>query len=253
MVNLLQLDGGEHVQAVVPIRDFAENKYFIMVTKSGMIKKSPQMDYKNIRKNGLIGITIKEDDELIEVKTTDDTRDIFMVSKNGMCIRFRDTDIRSTGRSSMGVRGMNLDHEDEVVGMQMNTQGDKLLVVTEKGMGKRTSIDEFALQRRGGKGLKCYKVTEKTGRVVGVKAVNDDHEVMLITTEGIIIQLRCDEISTYGRITSGVKLINLKNDETVKTIAKVRQSEKVETTDGEEVDLSEGDSSEGAEEKADSK
>ena len=253
MVNLLQLDGGEHVQAVVPIRDFAENKYFIMVTKSGMIKKSPQMDYKNIRKNGLIGITIKEDDELIEVKTTDDTRDIFMVSKNGMCIRFRDTDIRSTGRSSMGVRGMNLDHEDEVVGMQMNTQGDKLLVVTEKGMGKRTSIDEFTLQRRGGKGLKCYKVTEKTGRVVGVKAVNDDHEVMLITTEGIIIQLRCDEISTYGRITSGVKLINLKNDETVKTIAKVRQSEKVETTDGEEVDLSEGDSSEGAEEKADSK
>ena len=233
MVNLLQLDGGEHVQAVVPIRDFSENKYFIMVTKSGMIKKSPQMDYKNIRKNGLIGITIKDDDELIEVKTTDNTRDIFMVSKNGMCIRFKDTDIRSTGRSSMGVRGMNLDHEDEVIGMQMNTQGEKLLIVTEKGMGKKTSIDEFTLQRRGGKGLKCYKVTEKTGKVVGVKAVNEDHEVMLITTEGIIIQLRCEEISTYGRITSGVKLINLKNGETVKKIAKVRQTEKnnEETTD----------------------
>ena len=226
MVNLLQLDGGEHVQAVVPIRDFSENKYFIMVTKSGMIKKSPQMDYKNIRQNGLIGITIKDDDELIEVKTTDNTRDIFMVSKNGMCIRFKDTDIRSTGRSSMGVRGMNLDHEDEVIGMQMNTQGEKLLIVTEKGMGKKTSIDEFTLQRRGGKGLKCYKVTEKTGKVVGVKAVNEDHEVMLITTEGIIIQLRCEEISTYGRITSGVKLINLKNGETVKKIAKVRQTEK---------------------------
>ena len=226
MVNLLQLDGGEHVQAVVPIRDFSENKYFIMVTKSGMIKKSPQMDYKNIRKNGLIGITIKDDDELIEVKTTDNTRDIFMVSKNGMCIRFKDTDIRSTGRSSMGVRGMNLDHEDEVIGIQMNTQGEKLLIVTEKGMGKKTSIDEFTLQRRGGKGLKCYKVTEKTGKVVGVKAVNEDHEVMLITTEGIIIQLRCEEISTYGRITSGVKLINLKNGETVKKIAKVRQTEK---------------------------
>ena len=236
MVNLLQLDGGEHVQAVVPIRDFSENKYFIMVTKSGMIKKSPQMDYKNIRKNGLIGITIKDDDELIEVKTTDNTRDIFMVSKNGMCIRFKDTDIRSTGRSSMGVRGMNLDHEDEVIGMQMNTQGEKLLIVTEKGMGKKTSIDEFTLQRRGGKGLKCYKVTEKTGKVVGVKAVNEDHEVMLITTEGIIIQLRCEEISTYGRITSGVKLINLKNGETVKKIAKVRQTEKnnEETTDGTE-------------------
>ena len=226
MVNLLQLDGGEHVQAVVPIRDFSENKYFIMVTKSGMIKKSPQMDYKNIRKNGLIGITIKEDDELIEVKTTDNTRDIFMVSKNGMCIRFRDTDIRSTGRSSMGVRGMNLDHEDEVVGMQMNTQGEKLLIVTEKGMGKKTPINDFTLQRRGGKGLKCYKVTEKTGKVIGVKAVNEDHEVMLITTEGIIIQLRCEDISTYGRITSGVKLINVKEGEAVKKIAKVRQTEK---------------------------
>ena len=226
MVNLLQLDGGEHVQAVVPIRDFSENKYFIMVTKSGMIKKSPQMDYKNIRKNGLIGITIKEDDELIEVKTTDNTRDIFMVSKNGMCIRFRDTDIRSTGRSSMGVRGMNLDHEDEVVGMQMNTQGEKLLIVTEKGMGKKTPISDFTLQRRGGKGLKCYKVTEKTGKVIGVKAVNEDHEVMLITTEGIIIQLRCEDISTYGRITSGVKLINVKEGEAVKKIAKVRQTEK---------------------------
>ncbi len=229
MVNLLQLDGGEHVQAVVPIRDFSENKYFIMVTKSGMIKKSPQMDYKNIRKNGLIGITIKEDDELIEVKTTDNTRDIFMVSKNGMCIRFRDTDIRSTGRSSMGVRGMNLDHEDEVVGMQMNTQGEKLLIVTEKGMGKKTPINDFTLQRRGGKGLKCYKVTEKTGKVIGVKAVNEDHEVMLITTEGIIIQLRCEDISTYGRITSGVKLINLKEGEAVKKIAKVRQTEKNST------------------------
>jgi len=236
MVNLLQLDGGEHVQAVVPIRDFSENKYFIMVTKSGMIKKSPQMDYKNIRKNGLIGITIKEDDELIEVKTTDNTRDIFMVSKNGMCIRFRDTDIRSTGRSSMGVRGMNLDHEDEVVGMQMNTQGEKLLIVTEKGMGKKTPINDFTLQRRGGKGLKCYKVTEKTGKVIGVKAVNEDHEVMLITTEGIIIQLRCEDISTYGRITSGVKLINLKEGEAVKKIAKVRQTEKnsTETEEAEE-------------------
>ena len=236
MVNLLQLDGGEHVQAVVPIRDFSENKYFIMVTKSGMIKKSPQMDYKNIRKNGLIGITIKEDDELIEVKTTDNTRDIFMVSKNGMCIRFRDTDIRSTGRSSMGVRGMNLDHEDEVVGMQMNTQGEKLLIVTEKGMGKKTPINDFTLQRRGGKGLKCYKVTEKTGKVIGVKAVNEDHEVMLITTEGIIIQLRCEDISTYGRITSGVKLINVKEGEAVKKIAKVRQTEKnsTETEEAEE-------------------
>ena len=244
MVNLLSLEGDEHVSAVVPIREFSENKYFIMVTKSGMIKKTPEMDYKNIRKNGIIGINIKEDDELIEVKTTDNTRDIFMVSKNGMCIRFRDTDIRSTGRNSMGVRGMNLDHEDEVIGMQMNTQGEKLLVVTEKGMGKKTAIGEFTLQRRGGKGLKCYKITEKTGKVVGVKAVNEDHEVMLITTEGIIIQLRCDEISTYGRITSGVKLINLKKGETVAKLAKVRQTDKAETVDGEVVELGDGEKTE---------
>ncbi len=244
MVNLLSLEGDEHVSAVVPIREFSENKYFIMVTKSGMIKKTPEMDYKNIRKNGIIGINIKEDDELIEVKTTDNTRDIFMVSKNGMCIRFRDTDIRSTGRNSMGVRGMNLDHEDEVIGMQMNTQGEKLLVVTEKGMGKKTAIGEFTLQRRGGKGLKCYKITEKTGKVVGVKAVNEDHEVMMITTEGIIIQLRCDEISTYGRITSGVKLINLKNGVTVAKLAKVRQTDKAETVDGEVVELGDGEKTE---------
>ncbi|MBR6402928.1 MAG: DNA gyrase subunit A [Eubacterium sp.] len=222
MVNLLQLEGGEKVSAVVPIREFTENKYFIMVTKSGMIKKSPQYDYKNINKKGIIGINLKEDDELIEVKTTDDTRDIFMVTKNGMCIRFRDTDIRSTGRVSMGVIGMNLEQGDEIVGMQMNTQGKKLLIVTEKGMGKKTDISEFHVQRRGGKGLKCYKITEKTGNIVGVKAVNEEHEIMMITTEGIIIQLRCDEISTYSRITSGVKLINLKKGETVAKIAKVR-------------------------------
>lgn len=222
MVNLLQLEAGEHVSAVVPIRDFTENKYFIMVTKKGIIKKTPQMDFKNIRKNGIIGISLREDDELIEVKTTDNTRDIFMVTKNGMCIRFKDTDIRSTGRSSMGVIGMNLEHGDEIVGMQMNTQGEKLLIVTEKGMGKKTDIAEFHVQRRGGKGLKCYKITEKTGNVMGVKAVNDNHEIMMITTEGIIIQLRCDEISTYSRVTSGVKLINIKDGVTVAQIAKVR-------------------------------
>ena len=237
MVNLLQLEGGEHVSAVVPIREFTENKYFIMVTKSGMIKKSPQYDYKNINKKGIIGINLKEDDELIEVKTTDDTRDIFMVTKNGMCIRFRDTDIRSTGRVSMGVIGMNLDPDDEIVGMQMNTQGEKLLIVTEKGMGKKTDISEFHLQRRGGKGLKCYKITEKTGNIVGVKAVNDEHEIMMITTEGIIIQLRCDEISTYSRITSGVKLINLKKGETVAKIAKVR--DEAMTSNDEDGDSSE--------------
>ena len=246
MVNLLQLEAGEHVSAVVPIREFTENKYFIMVTKKGLIKKTPQMDFKNIRKNGIIGISLREDDELIEVKTTDNTRDIFMVTRNGMCIRFKDTDIRSTGRSSMGVIGMNLEHGDEIVGMQLNTQGEKLLIVTEKGMGKKTDISEFHVQRRGGKGLKCYKITEKTGNVMGVKAVNDNHEIMMITTEGIIIQLRCDEISTYSRVTSGVKLINIKEGVTVAKIAKVRD-EAMSSNEGNEDEIEEAPLSESTE------
>ncbi len=226
IVNLLQLEGGEKVSAIIPIRQFSENKYLIMCTKKGLVKKTPENDYLNIRKNGLIGINLREDDELIEVKTTDNTRDVFLVTKNGMCIRFKDTDVRSTGRASMGVIGMNLEEGDEIVGMQMNTQGDDLLIVSEKGMGKRTSIRDFKVQKRGGMGLKCYKLTEKTGNIVGVKAVNDDHEIMMITTGGIIIQLRCSDISRYGRITSGVKLIDLKDDVTVASIAKVRQTDK---------------------------
>jgi DNA gyrase, A subunit len=226
IVNLLQLEGGEKVSAIIPIRQFSENKYLIMCTKKGLVKKTPENDYLNIRKNGLIGITLREDDELIEVKTTDNTRDIFLVTKNGMCIRFKDTDVRSTGRASMGVIGMNLDEGDEIVGMQMNTQGEDLLIVSENGMGKRTPIKDFKVQKRGGMGLKCYKLTEKTGNIIGVKAVNEDHEIMMITTGGIIIQLRCADISRYGRITSGVKLIELNENVQVASIAKVRQTEK---------------------------
>ena len=250
IVNLLQLDGDEKITAIIPIKEYDPKKYLLMVTKHGMIKKTPETEYANIRKNGIIAMTLKDGDELIEVKTTDNTRDIFMVSKNGMCIRFNDRDVRSTGRSSMGVRGMNLGYGDEVVGMQMNTQGGSLLIVSERGMGKRTSIDEFTVQKRGGKGVKCYKITEKTGSIIGVKAVNDDHEIMMITTQGIIIQLKCNDISTYGRVTSGVKLINLNNREdiTVASIAKVRDAvaqteealrrlEMEEGTDGEPEEL----------------
>ena len=230
IVNLLQLEGDEKITAIIPLKEYSNSKYLIMVTKSGMIKKTHVTEYANIRKKGIIAITLKDDDELIEVKTTDNTRDLFMVSRNGMCIRFNDRDVRSTGRSSMGVRGMNLAEGDEVIGMQMNTQGESLLIVTERGMGKRTKISEFPVQHRGGKGLKCYKITGKTGYLVGVKAVNDDHEIMMITTQGILIQLKCSDISTYSRITSGVRLINLshKDDEKeeilVASIAKVRDS-----------------------------
>jgi DNA gyrase subunit A len=244
VVNLLQLSPEEKITATIPIKEYSEEKNLFMVTKKGTVKKTPVMEFANVRKNGLTAINLDDDDELIEVKTTKADSEIFLVTKNGMCIRFKETDVRPTGRSSMGVRGMMLDDTDEIVGMQLNTQGDSLLIVSEKGYGKRTTLDEFHNQFRGGKGVKCYKITEKTGKVVGVKAVNEDHEVMMITTEGIIIQLRCDEISTYGRITSGVKLINLKNGVTVAKLAKVRQTDKAETVDGEVVELGDGENTE---------
>ncbi len=223
VINLLQLTPGEKISAIIPIREYKEDKNLFMVTKSGIVKKTLLTEYSNVRKNGLNAINLREDDELIEVKQTDENSEIFLVTKNGMCIRFRETDVRATGRSSMGVIGMTLDDGDEVVGMQLNHQGDSLLIVSENGMGKRTDMEEFKLQYRGGKGIKCYKITEKTGDVVGVKAVTDDHEIMMITTSGIIIQLRTGEISKYSRITSGVKLINLDEGVKVAKIAKVRE------------------------------
>lgn len=223
IVNILQLTPGEKISAMIPIKDYEENKNLFMVTKRGIVKKTSVMEFSNVRKNGLAAINLRDDDELIEVKTTSSETDIFLVTKHGMCIRFKETDVRPTGRSSMGVIGMNLSDRDEIVGMQLDHQGDSLLIVSENGMGKRTYLNEFTVQKRGGKGLKCYKITEKTGNVVGVKAVNDDHEIMMITTEGIIIQLRMEDISTLGRITSGVKMINLDENVKVAKIAKVRE------------------------------
>ena len=224
IVNLLQLAPGEKISAMIPVKDFEdEEKSLFMVTKKGTVKKTPITDFSNVRKTGLAAINLRDDDELIEVKTIKKNSEVFLVTKNGMCIHFDEDDVRSTGRSSMGVRGMMLDDTDEIVGMQLNTQGDSLLIVSEKGYGKRTTLDEFHNQFRGGKGVKCYKITEKTGNVVGVKAVNDDNEIMMITNAGIIIQLRMDEISVHGRVTSGVKMINLDKGVTVAKIAKVRE------------------------------
>ena len=223
IVNLLQLNPGEKISAIIPIKDYEEHKNLFMVTKTGIVKKTSIMEYSNIRKNGLVAINLRDGDELIEVKTTDKDSEIFLVTKNGMCIRFKETDVRATGRSSMGVIGMNLSDQDEIIGMQLDHQGDSLLIVSEKGMGKRTALSEFTVQKRGGKGVKCYKITDKTGYVVGVKAVTDEHEIMMITTEGIIIQLRMEDINLIGRITSGVKLINLDDKVTVAKIAKVRE------------------------------
>ena len=225
IINLLQLQAGEKITAVLSLKDYSRGQYLFMATKSGIVKKTPIQDYANVRKTGLAAISLKDDDELIEVKFTDNKKDIILVTKYGQCIRFKDTDVRSTGRVSMGVRGINLSDGDEIIGMQLCSQGDYLLIASEKGMGKRTSMSEFSVQNRGGKGVKCYKITEKTGNVVGVKAVNDDNEVMMITTEGIIIRIACSDISILGRITSGVKLMNLDEKVSVASIAKVREKE----------------------------
>ena len=234
IINLLQLMPGERITAVIPISKFEEGQYLMMATRKGLVKKTPIQDYANVRKVGLAAISLRDDDELIEVKATDDKKDIILVTKYGQCIRFKESDVRSTGRVSMGVRGINLLDGDEVVAMQLNTQGYYLLVVSENGMGKRTSVSEFTCQNRGGKGVKCYKITEKTGNVIGAKAVNEENEIMMITTEGIIIRLQCSDISILGRITSGVKLINLSDGVTVASFAKVREKEEKNSEETEE-------------------
>ena len=238
IVNLIQLQPEEKITAVIPISKFEEGHYLFMATRKGVVKKTPILDYANVRKTGLAAISLREEDELIEVKATDNTKDIILVTKYGQCIRFKETDVRVTGRVSMGVRGINLVDNDEVVGMQMSSQGDYLLIVSENGMGKRTAVSEFSVQLRGGKGVKCYKITEKTGNVVGVKAVNEENEIMLITTEGIIIRLQCSGISILGRITSGVKLMDMAENISVASIAKVREK-KEENAEETEVETEE--------------
>ena len=234
IVNILQLESGEKITAMIPIRDFAQDDYLFMATKKGIVKKTSIKEYDNIRKTGIISINLKEDDELIEVKVTNNENDIFLVTRHGKCIRFNENDVRPTGRTSMGVIGMTLDEDDEIIGMQLDSQGDSLLIASEKGIGKRTALSEFNCQHRGGKGVLCYNITEKTGNVIGAKAVNDSHEIMMITSGGIIIRMPVNGISKIGRYTSGVKLmdIDVENDIRVASIAKVREAD--EETGGEE-------------------
>ncbi len=226
IINLLQLLPQEKITAVISLKEYKDNRYLFMATKKGMVKKTKIREYENIRKNGLQAISLKEEDELIEVKTTNNHKDIFLVTKDGMCIRFNEKDVRSTGRTSMGVIGMNLAPEDEIVAMQIDSQGKYMLIVSENGLGKRTDMEEFSCQHRGGKGVKCYKILEKTGNVIGAKAVNEDNEVMLITNEGIIIRLSVNGISKLGRITSGVKLMDIDTEKDIRvaSVAKVRES-----------------------------
>ena len=246
IINLLQLQPGEKISAMIPLTSIEEHKNLFFITKKGICKKTSIQEFANIRKNGLIAININDDDELIDVKTTDKDNMIFIVTKNAMCIEFKETDVRCTSRNSIGVKGINLDEGDEVVGMQIDTQGESLLLVTENGIGKRTSLDKFRVQKRGGKGLRCYKLNDKTGHVVGVKAVNDNHEIMMITNEGIIIQIRMSDLRELGRVTSGVKLMDLAENVKIAKIAKVRDeisedeavinSDKVNDNDFDETD-----------------
>ena len=228
IINLLQLMPGEKITALIPIREYKEGRFLFMATKKGLVKKTPITDFANVRKTGLAAITLRDDDELIEVKFTNNKKDILLVTKYGQCIRFHETDVRKTGRTSMGVIGMNLSDGDEVVAMQMDTQGEYLLIASEYGMGKLTEMSEFTAQNRGGKGIKCYKILEKTGNVVGAKAVHADNDIMMISTEGIIIQMACEDISVLGRVTSGVKLMSLDPEKDVKvaSIARVKDSAK---------------------------
>ncbi|WP_432629780.1 DNA gyrase subunit A [Brotaphodocola sp.] len=243
IVNLLQLLPEEKITAIIPMKEFHESEYLFMATKNGMVKKTPMREYENIRKNGLQAIVLRENDDLIEVKATDDTKDVFLVTKKGQCIRFHETDVRVTGRVSMGVIGMKLNEGDEVVGMQVHTQGDYLLIVSENGMGKRTPISEFTAQNRGGKGVLCYKITDKTGDIVGAKIVKDEHDLMIITNEGIVIRISVDDISVIGRNTSGVKLMAIDQDSDIRvaSIAKVRDDGNKSEGDGiEELNLETG-------------
>ena len=217
---------------MIPIKKYVEDRFVFMATKNGIVKKTIFKEFANIRKSGLNAINLREDDELIEVKITDGNKEIFLVTQNGMCIRFNEQDVRPMGRAATGVIGMSLREGDEVVGMQLNTQGEYLLFVSANGMGKRTAISEFGTQRRGGKGVKCYKINDKTGKVIGVKAVNEDNEVLLITTEGTVIRILVSDISALGRDTSGVKLINLQDkNESVAGIAKVKEESTAATDD----------------------
>ena len=248
IVNLLQLQPGEKISAMVQMREFEEDKYLIMATKNGIVKKTPVSAYTNIRKSGIQAITLREDDELIDVMISDNSDNIMLITKNGQGIKFRETDVRETGRSAMGVRGIELNLGDEVISMQLESQGECILIVSANGMGKRTPFSDFKLQNRGGKGVKCYKITEKTGEVIGAKAVNNGNEIMMITNEGIIIRMFVDDISILGRVTLGVKLMNTGNDNDIVVASITKVKESVTEADAQAAMLEESEESEQTEE-----
>jgi len=236
IVNLLQLQPDEKITSMIPIKEYLDDEYLLMATKSGIVKKTKLTEYANIRKNGLAAINLRDDDLLIEVKKTNNTDDVMLFTRFGQSIRFNEKDVRTTGRTSMGVIGMNLMDRDEVIAMQLVSQGESVLIASENGLGKCTLFSEFTTQHRGGKGVKCYKVTEKSGNLIGVKAVKKEDELILITTEGIIIRIKVADTALLGRITSGVKLINLKDGVQVASIARIKESEVLEEAEKADID-----------------
>ena len=227
IVNILQLMPDEKITSMIPIKNFTDDVYLFMATLHGIVKKTKLSEYANIRKSGLNAISLRDDDVLIEVKKTDGNEEIMLFTEQGRCIRFKESDVRCTGRTTMGVIGMNVEDGDLVIAMQMVSEGDSIISVSEKGMGKRTNFDEFAVQHRGGKGVKCYKISDKTGLLVGYKAVNPDDELLLISSEGIIIRMNLSEVRELGRVTSGVKMMGLKDDVTIASISKVLKDDSI--------------------------
>ena len=230
IVNLLRLDNGEKISAVIPISNFAEGKYLLMATKSGLIKKTALGEYHSARKTGLLAITLKEDDELIDVRLTDGEDNVVLVTKRGLSITFNEKDVRPVGRSAQGVIGIRLDDNDDVIGMESIVGGSKstLLAITENGFGKRTDLEEYRVQNRGGKGVITYKVTPKTGNIVGIRIANSDDDVMMITDTGTIIRLKVEEISILGRATQGVTLMRTNDGGKVVSIETIPREETIE-------------------------
>ena len=228
IVNLLSLDAGEKISAVIPISDFEDSKYLLMATKNGLIKKTPLQEYNSSRKTGLLAITLKDDDELIDVRLTDGQDNVVLVTEKGLCITFDEKDVRPVGRSAQGVLGIRLDEDDNVIGMESivsNNKGVTLLAITENGFGKRTELDEYRVQNRGGRGVITYKITPKTGNIVGIRMAKEDDDVMLITNSGTIIRINVKDVSILGRATQGVTLMRTNENEKVVSIETVEPEE----------------------------
>ena len=221
IVNLLSLDAGEKISAIIPISNFEDGKYLLMATRNGLIKKTALQEYNSTRKTGLLAITLKDDDELIDVRLTDGEDNVVLVTSKGMCITFDEKDVRPVGRSAQGVLGIRLDEDDFVIGMESILADNKkatLLAITENGFGKRTELDEYRVQNRGGKGVITYKITPKTGNIVGIRVTNEDDDAMLITNSGTIIRIKVKDVSILGRATQGVTLMRTSENEKVVSI-----------------------------------